>query len=342
MSYRFHHWLERRVGYEALLVAARAVAHRAAAEAIEAELLAPERPPESDALRRDIFVSGPLLDRLAPASPDLSQHWESALELSRSGLFALIDARSKLNISRFAEGEGAARRAAELLRTAGDVPGTADAQGVLGSLFDRRARYAESLEAFEAARRTLANDASPDSAAVRIHLEGGYGWTLLRLARDDESKASLDLALALARQNGPPRLVAYTLSRLAGWYTLRDQHRPALALYEEALIVHRASGNPHAIASIYNGMGIVYSKLGQSNRALQLFTDAASLLAGTGDLFGEASTQNNLGNAYFVAGRMTDAERGFCAAPELSSALGGRGGVRAPALKPRTAAPLPG
>ena len=287
MRYRYQHWLNRRVGYEAMLSSVRRAVHVAAAEAIERADLAAPGPTRSEADLGSLLARGsPDLDPLRPRAGEIASHWEAGGTAHRSALFLLLHARDRERSGDYAKSMAACQRAAALLGAA-DPLASALAAYSHAAVLERTSRYPEALVMLSLASKAANEAAGEDAARVTGQVVAARAFVHFRSGALDQAMQDATAAAASAR----------------------------------------AAHSPADEAAALNTIANVQAARGDWKEAEAAFASAQRLFGEAGDLRRKAATGNNLAEAWRVAGRLADAERGHSESLAIKEAIGDRYGV---------------
>lgn len=167
----------------------------------------------------------------------------------------------------------------------------------LGGALLRQHRYAEAVEAYQAAEQALSLDA-PLESRFRVH--NGLGQALTGLRQFELAERHLDKAGEIADALGRPDLMARAASA-AGFLSLRKRDLPAARdAFTRALTGARAA-TPVDTAfegGVLANLGRTYSDLGLPAQALDCLLSSLDRLEPLGDVSALGALHFNLGVAY--------------------------------------------
>ena len=129
-------------------------------------------------------------------------------------------------------------------------------------------------------------------------------------------------ALAIARELDDPKLMGMVLYHL-GWVSfVRGDYAAAMTHYEEALAVQRRIGDRKAEALSLLGIGMTRVSLSQFEEALTHFREALPVLVDLGEKEREADARDHIGHALTWLGRPAEAIEYHTVALEIRGGLG--------------------
>ncbi|MEE6260722.1 ATP-binding protein [Plantactinospora sonchi] len=189
----------------------------------------------------------------------------------------------------------AAIRYAELARaacrTAGDRPGEARVEQILGSVAREQARYPESAAHLAAAGAIFGECADEWSEAQITELRGFTAWLAGDLDRaDSRLRASLRRYEAL----GDPLAAASALMNLGAVALYRGDVDRASSLLDVALRRHSAIGFPEGVGWAHNLRGLVELRAGRTGRAAAHLRASLAAHRQVGDRWRTASVLEGL------------------------------------------------
>jgi tetratricopeptide (TPR) repeat protein len=132
----------------------------------------------------------------------------------------------------------------------------------------------------------------------------------------------LDEALALFRNLGDQRGVAWSLCRLGGVARNLGEYRRAATLLEQSLALSRESGDTLLMASSVSGLGGVARDQGDYSRATALFEESLALFGDLGDKEGTVLDMEELAAVACALEQPEPAARLFGAAHAVREAIG--------------------
>ncbi len=188
------------------------------------------------------------------------------------------------------------REAARRWAAAGETARQALALGQIGRMHES---LGENREAIRRYRQSVARWRSSEVAGAQLASTLRRLSTLYRkLGEEEPALATLEAALALARELGDGRLEASNLQNLALTYKLFGRPRQALSVYEQARERWRALGHayPREEAQTLSNLGALYTSLGGFEQARVLLEEALPLSRQAGDLGVEALILGSLGS----------------------------------------------
>jgi predicted ATPase/DNA-binding SARP family transcriptional activator len=181
-----------------------------------------------------------------------------------------------------------------------------------------RGHLAESRESLE---RALA-DADEEPPALRRRALTAAAAVALLQGDHAHSMRFAEQALAVAREDGDPRLVANGLSNLGAIVLAAGDHARAELLLMDAVGRAREAGDTRIAALAINNLGDLALTVGEYERAEPLFEESLELLRQRGDTANVARSLFNLGAVALQLGRPTDARERFRESLELADAAG--------------------
>lgn len=170
----------------------------------------------------------------------------------------------------------------------------------LGAALLRQHRFSEAMEAFQAAERAAAGDASmaaDGSLETAFRIQIGLGQALTGLRQFDLAEQRLERGRALAGALGRPELVARVASA-TGFLLLRRRDFPAAReAFSRGLEAIRAVSPPNVEleGGLLANLGRTYSELGLPAQALDCFQAALHRLEPVGEVGALALLHFNLG-----------------------------------------------
>ena len=166
----------------------------------------------------------------------------------------------------------------------------------------------------------------PRALTVRgLRVQGGMANGLGRL---DESEASWDRALSIARELGDERAIAILLHRFSNTAMRRDDIERARALAEESLAGHRRAGSfPKGECQALGTLAWVARREGDPQRALELLEESCALAEEAGFRWWLAGMLTNIGVVAIEVGRTDDARANVRQALTISHAMHDRRGT---------------
>jgi predicted ATPase/class 3 adenylate cyclase len=168
-------------------------------------------------------------------------------------------------------------------------------------------------------------DALPALTARGLRVQGGMANGLGRL---DESEASWERALAIARDLGDERAVAILLHRFSNTGMRRGDIGRVRDLAEESLARHRRAGSfPKGECQALGSLAWVAWREGNYERALELLSQSSSLAETAGFRWWLAGMLTNTGVVALELGKIDDARASAQRALGMSYAMHDRRGA---------------
>ena len=267
LEYTFRHALLQEAAYNTLSKFARAGAHRAVAEALEAV--------HAGTAQADTHL-GDLAFHYMQAG-----QWEKALDYARragereQAMYAPREA-----LAYFDQAVEAARRLGApvpwpVLHARGQV------QETLGQLDQARAGYEQAL-----AQARAAHDQTAEWQSL---MDLGFLWA----ARDYvQAGECFRTALDLARAMNDPACLGHSLNRLGNWHVNNEEPDLARRYHEEALSIFEALGDRHSVAQTLDLLGITSGLSASFSEAARYYPRAMELFRDLGDRPGLISAQS--------------------------------------------------
>src|SRR6202790_465817 len=261
---------------------------------------------------------------------DAEQYSRKALELSQQLPMAekyLVEA----NYARVMKDNKKALEAYENL--AKTLPGNADVEYDLGSLYLEKGDYDKASAQFSKVLKTDPNNSKPlwKMGVVEIDKDNpqaalkplNQGLSLAVQVDNQEQKALLLLAMGVSyrllnqpeealrnyqqsieitRRLGLKRILANGLSEMAQVQNTIGKPKEALASYNEALQIVQGIGMKKEIANALIGRRVLYETWGDYDKALQDYKDALQIERVADDANSQAICLNNIGGVYLSKG----------------------------------------
>ena len=334
MAKRFSHWLERQVGYEALLLSDRRVLHREAAIALEerAALHGSENLPPDDELRRRLLTFLPFPAAWSVAALDASHHWRTAGHPVRAALHSLLAARDAEARSSFADVARLAEGAVADLGPDGDALIAGEAHVVAGRARNRTSRFVEGLADFDAAAvlssrsRTDALGTPGERDALRRRIHTGRAGILERLGRLDESNTEVAQALAPGDEAIVAADEAAARNQLGLLHWNRGRYEDALRCFEQTIELATRTGDRRVLAAAVSNAGLIDVAKAAHTSAKSRFEESLRIRQQIGDRAGQTASWVNLGSTLLFLGDFEGARAHFERGWSLARLLGDRYG----------------
>ena len=192
-----------------------------------------------------------------------------------------------------------ARQSLDLFRSAGDEPGMARASLLAGYAALHQGDFAAAGELLDHSRAELARLGLRWDQATAL---GRLGCLLRERGEYGRSRARFEEALALQREVGDERGVAWTTWQLGVLAYRQAEHPRATRLCQESLALHRRLGAAYGLAHVRNTLGDLAAARGDTGEAVRLYEASLSTLRDLGDRQCIASTLASLAAATLRAG----------------------------------------
>ena len=194
--------------------------------------------------------------------------------------------------------------------------------GALGAFWLRRSHHTEGRRWLE--RSLTLPAASPSATAKALESLG-----LLSAIQGDSGRAiaALEESLALHRESGDPRRIAWTLSGLGGVVLDRGDHERGASLCAEALGLFRSAGDVVGTAEALHRLGDLARERGDHARAEEYLREALRLYRSGGEDGGVAWALNGLGDVALKQGDPHLAQARYRESLALLETLGQAWGV---------------
>ena len=266
LEYTFRHALLQEAAYQTLSKFARTAAHRAVAEALEAQ------------------YAGEAADH---HYGDLAYHYAEAGQWDRTLDFAFRAGQREQEmyapreaLAHYDRALEAARRLrlsppGALLRARGQVLET------LGRLAEARASFEQAL-----AQARAAHDQRAEWQSLQ---DLGFLWAASDYAQAGEC---FHVALALARTIGDPACLGHSLNRVGNWHTNNDEPEAAQQYHQEALALFERLGDTHSLAQTYDLLGLSTALAGDQEASGRYLPRAIELFHQVGDRPGYISARS--------------------------------------------------
>ncbi len=188
----------------------------------------------------------------------------------------------------------------------------------LHRFYEIRGRFQEGRELFVGAMEPLRARGGLLLAKVLVRA----GRFLHALGASKEAKPLIEEGLALARELGDAREIAFALTSLGEVISFFGEHSAAEAFLREALDLYREVGYRPGIAAALNALGTVAWRLGRYEDAKALYQEGLAIERELGDRRGMALALNNLGIIHGLLGELEEARRLFTEGLTISEELG--------------------
>ena len=197
------------------------------------------------------------------------------------------------------EGAALARQSLELFRSAGDEPGMARASLLAGYAALSQGDHAAAGELLDHSRAEFARLGRRWDQATAL----GRLGCLLRVRGDyDRSRARFEEALALHRDVGDERGVAWITWQLGVLAYHQADHQRATRLCQESLALHQRLEAAYGVAHVRRTLGDLAAVGGDTGEAVRLYEASLSALRDLGDRQCIASTLSSLAAMALRAG----------------------------------------
>jgi predicted ATPase/DNA-binding SARP family transcriptional activator len=192
-----------------------------------------------------------------------------------------------------------ARQSLELFRGAGDEAGMARASMLAGYAALHRGDLAAAGELLDHSRAEFARLGRRWDQATAL---GRLGCLLRERGEHGRSRARFEEALALQREVGDERGVAWTTWQLGVLAYRQAEHPRATRLCQESLALHQRLGAAYGLAHVRNTLGDLAAARGDTGGAVRLYEASLSTLRDLGDRQCTATTLASLAAAALRAG----------------------------------------
>jgi CHAT domain-containing protein len=190
-------------------------------------------------------------------------------------------------------------RSRSLFRELGDRDGEAESLVRTGETFYSLGRYQDALAQYE-----LALTSNPASARERESLiRSNIGVALRFLGRFDEGAASIERAVAIARELGDQSWLGQSLVSLGIINRARAEYQKAIDAYTESIAIRRALGDRRGEAQSMGNLGNVYTELGEYEKAIDAHTRSLTIAREVGYTAQVGFSTNNLASVLSQLGR---------------------------------------
>jgi CHAT domain-containing protein len=229
-----------------------------------------------------------------------------AVELAEKSGDRLVLARALSVLGRAQWGRGqyepalqSHERSRSLFRELGDRDGEAESLVRTGETFYSLGRYQDALAQYE-----LALASNPATARDRESLiRSNVGVALRFLGRYDEGAASIERAVAIARDLGDPSWLGQSLVSLGIINRARAEYQKAIDAYTESIAIRRALGDRRGEAQALGNLGNVYTELGEYAKAIDAHTRSLAIAREVGYTAQVGFSTHNLASVLAVLGR---------------------------------------
>jgi predicted ATPase/Tfp pilus assembly protein PilF/predicted amidohydrolase len=200
--------------------------------------------------------------------------------------------------------------------------------------YEMRSWFREGYEAFHEALDTLGkaragNDSGVENNIARGKICSRLAHFSLRLGRYEEARELLEESLAILRQFGPRKELAFTLNNLGNVLNRMGEYTSAKELFQESLVICRENGDRYGIARALNNLGLCASNIGEYGEAKLCYEESLTIWREIGSRYGIARTINNLGSISIKLGEYEDAQRLYQESLEIWREIGDRQGIAA-------------
>jgi eukaryotic-like serine/threonine-protein kinase len=266
---------------------------------------------------------------------DAEQYSRKALELSQQ----LPTAEKYLIQANHARVMKDSKKAIEAYENlAKTLPGNADVEYDLGSLYIEKSDYDKASAQFSQVLKTDPNNIkalwkmgvveidkdNPQAAlkplnqglSLAVQVDNREQKALLLLAmgvsyrllnQPEEALRNYQQSIEITRRMGLKRILANGLSEMAQVQNTIGKPKEALASYNEALQILQGIGMKKEIANALIGRGVLYETWGDYDKALQDYKDALQIDREADDANSQAICLNNIGGVYLSKGDTDDA-----------------------------------
>ena len=231
---------------------------------------------------------------------------ERAVELAEKSGDRPILARALTTLGRAQWGRGqyepalqTQERARTLYRDLGDGDGEAEALVRTGETFYSLGRYEAALAQYD-----LALKANPPAARDRESLiRSNIGVSLRFLGRLDEAAASIERAVAIAREMSDRSWLGQSLVSLGIVNRARAEYQKAIDAYAESIAIRQALGDRRGEAQSLGNLGNVYNELGDYAKAIDAHTRSLAIAKEVGYTAQVGFSTTNLAGVLAQLGR---------------------------------------
>ncbi|MCK5764843.1 MAG: tetratricopeptide repeat protein [Bacteroidales bacterium] len=176
---------------------------------------------------------------------------------------------------------------------------SADAQDVLGDVYDSKGELTKAVNYYEKAYELFEKVRNRKKSASVLHDLGQVKWTA------GEYKLALDYyrrSLAIADEINDKKRSSQCLKGIAYSYFQQGQYSTAMQYVQKSLIVSEEIDDEEGIAWCINALGVFYSRQGNSEKALEYYFKGLEINKKTGDQLAKSYSLRNIGNTYSILG----------------------------------------
>lgn len=201
--------------------------------------------------------------------------------------------------ARFGEAVEALENMLRAAEASGDLEGQALAWK---GLFLTHDYQGEHLAALESARGAEQVAYLADSKADLAMALSAKGWALLYLGQEERAFKLGERALALSREVGNPREIAYSYVLLGGVYRMMQEYGDSLEATKHALKLFRTMEDRIWEGLMLHNLGQTARLQGDYPAAIRYYRQAAAIADEIGDRYGAISARNRLGKVARLQG----------------------------------------
>lgn len=253
----------------------------------------------------------------------LSRHLYYFMEFSETVEPKLEGSEIQIWLEKLEEDHGNFQSAIEWSIRSGDREEGARLAGSLGYFWKVRGHYSTGRRLLE----SILDNAQGVGRISRAKTLYSLGSIVTLLGEYERARKILEESLALSREMGEKRGIAYALNSLGNAAADLGNYEQAQKFYEESLILRREMRDKRGIAFSLNNLGNVAYNQGNYEQAENFFEESLVLSREMGEKRGIAIFLSNLGNVAHFRGNHEQAQKFIEESLALSRDMGEKTGI---------------